>query len=135
MYQYQMTSDKENIPNAFLILENQVFPINRTTTNIGRRLTNHLVIDDKRISRQHAQIRVINEQHYIVDLNSTGGTFVNGERITQSMLFPSDSISLAGYRMTFVLETGSLIDRSEDYTTPEEPIKEDEITEPKDNSA
>ena len=126
-----MSKDKQ-IPNAFLILENQVFVLKNTTTNIGRRLSNHLVIDDSRVSRLHAQIRVINDQFYIMDINSTGGTYVNKERITQTELFPGDKISLAGYKMTFVLESGNLVDRSEDYTSPMKVQKKDqEITEPK----
>jgi pSer/pThr/pTyr-binding forkhead associated (FHA) protein len=32
----------------------------------------------------------------IFDTNSTGGTFINGRRIGQSVLYPGDVISLAG---------------------------------------
>jgi pSer/pThr/pTyr-binding forkhead associated (FHA) protein len=37
----------------------------------------------------------------IFDLNSTGGTYVNGQRTSQSVLYPGDVISLAGLPIIF----------------------------------
>jgi hypothetical protein len=49
------------LPQAFLILNGMdIFPLDKTVINIGRRSDNHLTIDDTRVSRQHAQIRVLN---------------------------------------------------------------------------
>lgn len=95
--------DQEIIPeNAFLIVEGvRVFPLRETVVNIGRRLENHLVIDDPRISRNHAQLRSINGRYVLFDLNSTGGTFVNGQRTSQTVLYPGDVISLAGVALIF----------------------------------
>lgn len=103
---------------AYLIVGNQIFQLTQTVTNIGRRLSNHLVLDDKRISRLHSQIRVINQHYFIVDLNSTGGTFVNEEQVNQAMLYSGDVISLAGYEIKFVEESSKLIQESEEYTSP-----------------
>lgn len=93
----------ETIPeNAFLIVEGvKVYPLKDTVVNIGRRLENHLVIDDPRISRNHAQLRAINGRYVLFDLNSTGGTFVNGQRTSQTVLYPGDVISLAGVALIF----------------------------------
>jgi pSer/pThr/pTyr-binding forkhead associated (FHA) protein len=93
----------ETIPeNAFLIVEGvKVYPLNDTVVNVGRRLENHLVIDDPRISRNHAQLRAINGRYVLFDLNSTGGTFVNGQRTSQTVLYPGDVISLAGVALIF----------------------------------
>jgi pSer/pThr/pTyr-binding forkhead associated (FHA) protein len=104
--------------NAYLILDNQVFPLTAPITNIGRRLTNHLVIENKHISRVHAQIRRVRGRFFIVDLNSTGGTFVNGKRIEQAMLFPGDKISLAGVTALFRQENTGMLEDSEDSTSP-----------------
>jgi len=60
-----------------------------------------LIIDDPRISRSHAQLRTINGRYTVFDLNSTGGTFVNGQRTNQSVLYPGDVISLAGVALIF----------------------------------
>lgn len=105
-----MTIDTENdaknsetLPeNAFLIVEGvKVHPLKDPVVNVGRRLENHLVIDDPRISRNHAQLRAINGRYVLFDLNSTGGTFVNGQRTSQTVLYPGDVISLAGVALIF----------------------------------
>ena len=117
---------------AFLVIQNQVFPLTREVTLIGRRLTNHLVVDDRRVSRMHAQIRSINNQFLLVDLNSTGGTFVNGEKIYQIALYSGDQISLAGISISFIQDSTELENESEDYTFPNIPIeKQEQITERK----
>lgn len=83
--------------NAFLIVDGTaIFPLRQAVVNIGRRSDNHLVIDDPRVSRAHAQLRVIHGHYVIFDLNSTGGTLVNGQRISQCTLKPGDVISIAG---------------------------------------
>jgi pSer/pThr/pTyr-binding forkhead associated (FHA) protein len=93
----------DTIPdNAFLIIEGvKVHPLKESVVNIGRRLENHLVIDDPRISRNHAQLRAIKGRFVLFDLNSTGGTFVNGQRTSQTVLYPGDVISLAGVALIF----------------------------------
>ena len=95
--------DADNIPeNAFLIVEGvKVHPLTESVVNIGRRLENQLVIDDPRVSRNHAQLRAIKGRFVLFDLNSTGGTFVNGQRTSQTVLYPGDVISLAGVALIF----------------------------------
>jgi len=88
--------------NAFLIVDGvKVFPLTQPVVNIGRRMDNQLVIDDPRVSRNHAQLRAIKGRFVIFDLNSTGGTFVNGQRTSQSVLYPGDVISMAGVPLVF----------------------------------
>lgn len=95
--------ENSGIPeNAFLIIEGvKVHPLNESVVNIGRRLENQLVIDDPRVSRNHAQLRAIKGRFVLFDLNSTGGTFVNGQRTSQTVLYPGDVISLAGVALIF----------------------------------
>ncbi len=97
------TDDDSTIPeNAFLIIEGvKVFPLKQAVINIGRRLDNTVVVDDPRVSRNHAQLRAIKGRYVVFDLNSTGGTFVNGQRANQSVLYPGDVISLAGVTLIF----------------------------------
>ncbi|NLG97457.1 MAG: DUF3662 domain-containing protein [Chloroflexi bacterium] len=97
------TTPRSSIPrNAFLIVDgNQVFTLNRMVINIGRRPDNNLVISDPRVSRTHAQIRAIRGQYILFDLNSTGGTLVNGRRIHQCALKPGDVISLSGVPLIY----------------------------------
>lgn len=83
--------------SAFLVLQGtRVIPLNQPVILIGRRLDNHIILEDPRVSRSHAQIKLINDRFVIFDTNSTGGTYVNGRRTAQSVLYPGDVISLAG---------------------------------------
>lgn len=99
----EKATDEDSLPqSAFLIVDGvKVFPLTQSVVNIGRRLDNQLVIDDPRISRNHAQLRAIKGRFVIFDLNSTGGTFVNGQRTSQSVMYPGDVISLAGVPLVF----------------------------------
>ncbi len=95
--------DPARIPeDAFVIVDGiKVIPLNQPLIRIGRRLENNLVLDDPRVSRTHAELRAINGRYVLFDLNSTGGTFVNGLRITQSVVYPGDVISLAGVNLVY----------------------------------
>ena len=61
---------------------------------IGRSSDNNVVVNDEKVSRHHLQIvEDDNGNHFVVDLQSTNGTFVNGQRITGEMpLQPHDVI-------------------------------------------
>lgn len=79
----------------------RVFSITRTIFNLGRRVDNDMIIEDARVSRQHAQIRSTPNGCILFDLGSTGGTYVNELRITQHQLHQGDVISLAGYLLIY----------------------------------
>lgn len=88
--------------NAYLIVDgDQIFPLDQPVINIGRRMDNQLVIDDPRVSRTHAQLRANRGQYTLFDLNSTGGTYVNGQRVARYPINPGDVISLAGVALIF----------------------------------
>ena len=91
--------------NAYLVLQGtRVIPLNRSFIKIGRQLDNHIILEDPRVSRSHAQIKLINDRFVIFDMNSTGGTFVNGQPTSQSVLYPGDVVSLAGVVFIFSQE-------------------------------
>ena len=114
--------------NAYLIVNSEVFPIKNLLTNLGRKLDNHIVLNDPRVSRNHAQIRVMDNQYILLDLNSTGGTLVNGKKISKSVLYSGDSISLAGLEIKFVQDMPRMISKTMDRTQPlEEGIQFEEI--------
>lgn len=101
---------QDNLPNgAYLVLNgDQIFPLRSAVINIGRRSDNQIVLDDPRVSRSHAQLRAVRKQYILFDLNSTGGTYVNGRRIVQETLNPGDVISLAGVPLIYGEETNEL---------------------------
>jgi pSer/pThr/pTyr-binding forkhead associated (FHA) protein len=89
--------------NAFLVrlADGKAFPLDRPIINIGRMLGNNLVLDDPRVSRNHAQLRAVKDHYVIFDRNSTGGTYINGKRISHSVLYPGDVISLGGVTLSY----------------------------------
>ena len=89
-------------PNAFFVIDGfKFYPLVKIVINIGRRLENDLVIDDPRVSRNHARLRAVQGHYVLFDLSSTGGTFVNGNRVSETIIYPNDTISLGGVTMTF----------------------------------
>ncbi len=104
-----LEEEKTFPPNAFFIVNgNQTYPLVHSVVNIGRRPDNDLVIEDSRISRLHAQLRATKERFVIFDLDSTGGTTVNGQKINQWELSPGDVISLAGVPLVYGQETNTM---------------------------
>lgn len=107
--------------NAYLIIDGtRIFPLDAPVINIGRREDNQLVIDDSRISRLHAQIRIVRGRYVIFDLESLGGTWVNGQRIQQFELTSGDVVSLAGVPIVYGQDDGkpptlSTVDETREY--------------------
>ncbi len=68
----------------------------------GRRSTNDLLISDSAVSGEHCRLTYDGEALFIEDLNSTNGTFVNGEQIEKAELKSGDTIILGQkqYRIT-----------------------------------
>ncbi len=88
--------------NAFLIVNGvRIFPLERPLVNIGRHPDNHLVLDDPRVSRQHAQLRAVRGKYILFDLSSMGGTTVNNVRVRQAILASGDVIALAGVPLVY----------------------------------
>lgn len=106
-------------PRAFLIVGGtQIYTLEEDTINIGRLYENDLVVDDPRVSRRHAQIRVVKGRHMLFDLGSSGGTYVNNKRITQITLHPGDVLSLAGVPLVYGQDALSQIEETKEYIPP-----------------
>lgn len=107
---------------AFIIVNgSEVIPLRQSVVNIGRRLENHIVINDPRVSRSHAQLRSSKGSYVIFDLNSTGGTYVNGQRISQQVLKPGDVISLAGVSIIYGEEISAEMGDTTDLNARRQP--------------
>ncbi|MBN1520526.1 MAG: FHA domain-containing protein [Spirochaetales bacterium] len=64
---------------------------------IGRGTDNKIVLDDSLVSRHHALIQKIKSEFFIKDLDSSNGTFVNGQPVPKGKyvkLGRSDVISV-----------------------------------------
>jgi len=93
------------------------FNFSKSNILIGRNKNNDIGIDDVKISKIHCEIRVIKntniEQILIRDLNSTNGTYVNGERIDQRPVISGDKIGVGDT----VLRLGYNDDIEKEYHT------------------
>lgn len=73
----------------------QSYPIDRASATIGRQENNAIVLDDARLSRQHARIETGPQGLTVTDLNSANGTLVNGRPVTGTVpLNPGDRLQL-----------------------------------------
>jgi hypothetical protein len=68
---------------------------------IGRDPQNDLVLDDRRVSRKHAEVRLRLGRYTLYDLQSTNGTYVNGRRVAERVLDDGDRISIGGLEIVF----------------------------------
>ena len=68
---------------------------------IGRDPQNDVVLDDRRVSRKHAEVRLRLGRYTLFDLQSTNGTYVNGRRVAEKVLDDKDKISIGGLEIVF----------------------------------
>jgi pSer/pThr/pTyr-binding forkhead associated (FHA) protein len=71
----------------------KVINIKSGTMVIGRNASCDIILDDEMISSQHAKLRFSDGIIKLKDLNSTNGTYVNGKKINESVLFDGYDIS------------------------------------------
>ena len=64
--------------------------------HIGRDASNDIVVHDDEISARHARISCRDQGFWREDLQSTNGTFVNGERIRESILLRDEDLLKMG---------------------------------------
>lgn len=75
--------------------------LERTVITIGRKHVNDLHLDDLSVSGSHAKILTVGNDSFIEDLNSTNGTFINGNRINKSQLKNNDEIKIGEYQLRY----------------------------------
>lgn len=68
--------------------------LSREITRLGRKQNNHIVLDNELVSSHHAEIHRRDNSYYLVDLDSTNGTFVNGKPVRKTLLNSRDKIEL-----------------------------------------
>lgn len=79
-------------------------PLSKERTTLGRKAHNDIQIDNLAISGEHAVIVTILNDSFLEDLNSTNGTFVNGQQVKKHFLQNNDVIELGKYRLKYVNE-------------------------------
>lgn len=91
-------------------------------TRLGRAVESDIVILSNRASREHAQVRREGRKVFLDDLESTNGSFLNGERVMGSaMLRDGDQVLVGDVTFTF---------HDPDTTTRESPFPELDVNVP-----
>ncbi|MDD2920800.1 MAG: FHA domain-containing protein [Anaerolineales bacterium] len=73
----------------------------RDNSVIGRSRTSGVYVEDPSVSRSHARIRFSNGQWFIQDIGSSSGVYLNGARITASVLRSGDHIRVGSTELQF----------------------------------
>jgi len=69
---------------------------------IGRAPSNHVVVDHPAVSAQHALLLRVRDAYWLMDLNSTNGTHINGQLFTYGELKDGDKVRFGSVVAVFV---------------------------------
>lgn len=73
--------------------------LNPGSNPIGKASNNTIQLNDPKVSSHHADLWVSKDRYTLTDLNSTNGTFVNGQKITQQDVYQGDQIQIGDSRI------------------------------------
>lgn len=94
-----------------LVLKEMALEKERTT--VGRKPHNDIQIDNLAISGEHAAIVTILNDAFLEDMNSTNGTYVNGQPVKKHVLQNNDVIELGKYRLKYIMDNGNMQEMDE----------------------
>lgn len=96
------------MPQAWLTIrlpqtQQQNYRIEKRVINIGRQLSNDIIVEDKRVSRYHAQIKYQPDGQFVIfDLGSTNGITINNvPHMRQHVLRNGDRFTIGSYDFYF----------------------------------
>lgn len=80
---------------------------------IGRASESNIKIDDKIVSRKHAELNYSNGKLYLTDLGSANGTFINAQKVNNETkeINLGDRIVLGESKYSFKIEGIELLNR------------------------
>jgi uncharacterized RDD family membrane protein YckC len=80
----------------------------RTLLSIGRDPSNDIVLPDAMVSRRHAVIELRGSQYFLRDCNSSNGSLVNGDKVSERGLRDGDLVAIGSARLLFRDDVESL---------------------------
>lgn len=92
------------MPEVIVKYEDNViekFITEKKRVTIGRTPDNDIVLDNRGVSRRHAQIEFGDDQAVVIDNESLNGTFVNSRRVTEDVLKDKDVITIGKYTLIY----------------------------------
>ncbi len=85
----------------------QEFVLAKSNVSMGRNITNDIVLNDVRVSRNHARLECGPTGVILTDMGSSNGTRVNGMRVDRATLKPDDTISFGEQQIKYKVEDPS----------------------------
>jgi pSer/pThr/pTyr-binding forkhead associated (FHA) protein len=82
----------------------RIFELTSDEVTIGRDITNDIVINDAEVSRKHARLTLEGERYKIEDLNSTNGTYIDGQRLIGPHVMAVGEVILFGDNVGMVFD-------------------------------
>lgn len=82
----------------------QIYELDRTEVSIGRDIANDVVINDAEVSRKHARLTLEADRYKIEDLNSTNGTYIDGQRLIGPHLLAIGEVIMFGDNVGVVFD-------------------------------
>lgn len=77
-------------------------------TTIGRSEENDIIIEDHQVSRYHARIECAGGVCTVEDLQSSNGSFLNGNRVSRAVLTSGDRLRVGSLEMTYRAPEGQV---------------------------
>lgn len=78
-------------------------PVEKETVTFGRAADNDVVLADARASRRHARLEYRNGRFFLIDANSSNGTWIGERRITEEELAPGASFTIGATTITLTV--------------------------------
>jgi hypothetical protein len=76
--------------------------IERDRVVIGRAEGAGIRLEDQAVSKQHAAIEMVGNDHILQDLGSANGTFVNGTRVARHLMRHGDLVEILDFQLRYV---------------------------------
>jgi hypothetical protein len=89
---------------AVLTWDGQTKRVDKRRILLGRSRECDIQVEDANVSRRHAELRQEGASYWIVDLESTNGIEVNGQRVKRAKLESGDSFTVGSTEVTFSTE-------------------------------
>ncbi len=81
--------------------EGMKYRLGKGVSTLGRRENNDIFLDDANISRVHARIERSPQGYLLIDMGSLNGTYVNNQRLNQTVLQTGDQIKMGSTELEF----------------------------------
>ncbi len=116
----EYATDQGVLPAYLVVDGGSIYEIApNSVLNIGRLDTNDIALDDYKVSREHAVLKYTGTEFMIVDLASTHGTYVNGERVDRCSVNFGDKIQIVSHEISLSHEMPlDIIDENRSIPTP-----------------